>query len=101
MSSAPCAPQGLRFKCPTSYSDSGSSWTSPDMLLTRMNFASDLVANRIPGSRFSPEVAGDRETFARLVAPDALSPATRSALSQTEGSQAIALLMAAPEFQRR
>jgi uncharacterized protein (DUF1800 family) len=86
---------------PTGYPDIGSSWTSPDMLLTRMNFASDLVGNRIPGSRFSPEVTGDRESFARLVAPDALSPATRSALSQTEGSQSIALLMAAPEFQRR
>jgi len=86
---------------PTGYPDIGSSWTSPDMLLTRMNFASDLVANRIPGSRFSSEAAGDRESFARLVAPDALSPATRSALSQTEGSQSIALLMAAPEFQRR
>jgi uncharacterized protein (DUF1800 family) len=86
---------------PTGYPDIGSSWTSPDMLLTRMNFASDLVANRIPGSRFSPEAVGDRESFARLIAPDALSPATRSALSQTEGSQSIALLMAAPEFQRR
>jgi uncharacterized protein (DUF1800 family) len=86
---------------PTGYPDIGSSWTSPDMLLTRMNFASDLVANRIPGSRLSPESVGDRESFARLVAPDALSPATRSALSQTEGSQSIALLMAAPEFQRR
>src|SRR5262249_61587419 len=86
---------------PPGYPDIGTSWTSLDMLLTRMNFASDLVGNRIPGSRFTPEVAGDRESFARLVAPDALSPATRSTLSQTEGSQSIALLMAAPEFQRR
>jgi uncharacterized protein (DUF1800 family) len=83
---------------PTGYPDVGSSWTSSDMLLTRMNFAADLVANRIPGSRVR---LGDRDSLARLIAPDALSPTTRSALAETEGSQAIALLMAAPEFQRR
>ena len=86
---------------PTGYPDIGASWTSPDMLLTRVNFASDLVGNRIPGSRVRPEAVGDRAAFARLIAPDALSPATRSALAETEGSQSIALLMAAPEFQRR
>ena len=86
---------------PTGYPDAGSSWTSPDMLLTRVNFAADLIANRIPGSRVSPESVGDRDSFAGLIAPDALSPATRSALSETDGSQSIALLMAAPEFQRR
>ena len=86
---------------PTGYPDVGSSWTSPDMLLTRMNFASDLMANRIPGSRVRPEAVSERDSFARLVAPGALSAATRAALSETEGSQSIALLMAAPEFQRR
>jgi len=86
---------------PTGYPDVGSSWTSSDMLLTRMNFAADLVANRIPGSRVRLEDVGDRDSLARLVAPDALSPTTRSALAETEGSQAIALIMAAPEFQRR
>jgi uncharacterized protein (DUF1800 family) len=86
---------------PTGYPDVAASWTSPDMLLTRMNFATDLIGNRIPGSRVRPETIGDKDSFARLIAPDALSPATRSALAETEGSQAIALLMAAPEFQRR
>ena len=86
---------------PTGYSDVGASWTSSDMLLTRMNFVTDLIANRIPGSRLRLEAIGDKDSFARLIAPDALSPATRSALAETEGSQGIALLMAAPEFQRR
>jgi uncharacterized protein (DUF1800 family) len=86
---------------PTGYPDVGASWTSPDMLLTRMNFATDLIANRIPGSRVRLEALGDKDSFARLIAPGALSTATRSALAETEGSQAIALLMAAPEFQRR
>jgi uncharacterized protein (DUF1800 family) len=86
---------------PTGYPDIGASWTSPDMLLTRVNFASDLVANRIPGCRISPDALGDRDSFARLIAPDALSLATRSALSEMKGSQSIILLMSAPEFQRR
>jgi uncharacterized protein (DUF1800 family) len=86
---------------PTGYPDVGASWTSPDMLLTRMNFATDLVANRIPGSRVKLEALGDKDSFARLIAPDALSTATGLALAETEGSQAIALLMVAPEFQRR
>jgi uncharacterized protein (DUF1800 family) len=86
---------------PTGYPDVAASWTSPDMLLTRMNFATDLIANRIPGSRVRLDALGTKDSFARLIAPDALSVATRSALAENEGSQAIALLMAAPEFQRR
>jgi uncharacterized protein (DUF1800 family) len=86
---------------PTGYPDEGASWVSADMLLTRMNFASDLVANRIPGARVIPEKVNDAESFTRLVAPDGLSPTTRAALAEAQGSQAVALLMAAPEFQRR
>ena len=86
---------------PTGYPDMAGSWISPDMLLTRMNFAADLVANRLPGSRVAPEALADKELFLHLVAPDSVSPATRDALAESEGQQAIALAMAAPEFQRR
>jgi len=86
---------------PTGFPDVGSSWISPDMLLTRVNFATDLMDNRIPGIRVRPDGISDLDPFIRMVAPDSLSPATRDALAQTEGAQAIALLMAAPEFQRR
>jgi uncharacterized protein (DUF1800 family) len=86
---------------PTGYPDAGASWASPDMLLTRMNFAIDLIANRIPGSRARIELLADKDSLARLIAPDALSAGTRSTLAETEGSEAIALLLAAPEFQRR
>jgi uncharacterized protein (DUF1800 family) len=86
---------------PTGYPDAGASWASPDMLLTRMNFAIDLIANRIPGSRARIELLADKDSLARLIAPDSLSAGTRSTLAETEGSEAIALLLAAPEFQRR
>lgn len=39
---------------PTGFPDVGSTWVSPDMLLSRMNFAIDLNANRIPGTRVDP-----------------------------------------------
>jgi hypothetical protein len=71
------------------------------MLLTRINFATDLIANRIPGSRVKVDTLGDKDSLARLIAPDTLSAGTRSALAETHGDQAFTLLMAAPEFQRR
>jgi uncharacterized protein (DUF1800 family) len=86
---------------PTGYPDVGSSWVSPDMLLTRMNFASDLVANRLPGSRVRNDALGGVDAVARLIAPDSLSSATRAALAETKERETVALLLAAPEFQRR
>ena len=51
---------------PTGYPDAGASWASPDMLLTRMNFAIDLIANRIPGSRVRVEALADKDSFRAL-----------------------------------
>jgi uncharacterized protein (DUF1800 family) len=86
---------------PTGHPDVASSWISPDMLLTRMNFAADLVSNRLPGSRVAPEALKNKAAFLRLVAPDGPSTATRAAIAERDGPQAIAIAMAAPEFQRR
>jgi uncharacterized protein (DUF1800 family) len=41
---------------PTGYPDVAASWMSPDMLLTRLNFALDLAANRIPGTKLEHAV---------------------------------------------
>jgi uncharacterized protein (DUF1800 family) len=86
---------------PTGYSDVGTSWISADMLLTRMNFANDLVNNRLEGARVQPNLLRDSQSFVRLIAPDSLSPATRAALAEVEEKDTLALLLAAPEFQRR
>jgi uncharacterized protein (DUF1800 family) len=86
---------------PTGYPDLAASWTSPDMLLTRMNFAADLTANRLDGARVQRAVLHDAGALERLIAPDSLSPVTRSALAESEAADAVALLLAAPEFQRR
>jgi uncharacterized protein (DUF1800 family) len=86
---------------PTGYSDRAASWISPDMLLTRMNFAADLVSNRLDGARVRPDNLQDIQGLIRVIAPDSLSPATRTALAETDAREAPALLLAAPEFQRR
>jgi uncharacterized protein (DUF1800 family) len=86
---------------PTGYSDVGSSWISSDMLLTRMNFATDLVANRVDGARVRSQAPHDIQALVRLIAPDSLSHATHSALAESAASEKLALLLAAPEFQRR
>lgn len=39
---------------PTGFPDVASTWISPDMLLARINFAVDLAANRIRGTRIRP-----------------------------------------------
>ena len=86
---------------PTGHPDMGASWISPDMLLTRMNFVSDLVGNRLPGSRVQKDTVGDQESMIALIAPDSISAATRAAMNEANGAESLALLLAAPEFQRR
>jgi hypothetical protein len=55
----------------------------------------------LPGAKVPVETLKNRDGLIRRIAPDSLSPATQAALAETEGNQAIALLLAAPEFQRR
>jgi uncharacterized protein (DUF1800 family) len=86
---------------PTGHPDTGASWIGPDMLLTRMNFVSDLLGNRLPGSRVQKDTVGDQESMIRLIAPDSISPATRAAMNEAKGAESLVLLLAAPEFQRR
>jgi uncharacterized protein (DUF1800 family) len=88
-------------QAPTGYPDIAASWISADMLLTRMNFVADLVANRLPGAKVPMATLNNRDELVRRIAPDSLSPATQAVLAETAGHPAIALLLAAPEFQRR
>jgi uncharacterized protein (DUF1800 family) len=88
-------------QAPTGYSDTASTWVSPDMLLTRINFATELAANKLPGSRVRNAVTDDAQALARLFAPEGLSPAGQAAVAQARGNDTVALLLAAPEFQRR
>ena len=94
---------------PTGYPDIGSSWISPDALLTRINFAIGLTANRIPGTRANPALMrGGPDELIDLIVPGGVSRSTSEVLSEPDypgrtkrGQRLAAFLMASPEFQRR
>ena len=88
-------------QAPTGYPDIASSWISADMLLTRMNFVADLMSHRLPGTKVPLETLKDRDGLIRRIAPESLSPETQAVLAESDSNQAITLLLAAPEFQRR
>jgi hypothetical protein len=71
------------------------------MLLTRMNFPASIWSPTVCRNQRGRGTLKDRDGLIRRIAPDSLSPATQAALAQSDGNQAIALLLAAPEFQRR
>jgi len=79
---------------PQGWPDSAQAWAGPDALWTRIEWAG-LLAPRV-GSDANP-LALARESYGQ-----ALSDATRSAMTRAESrQQALALWLASPEFQRR
>ena len=86
------------YQCqpPTGYKDTADAWVSTGALVNRMNDALALASGKMPGVRIpgtpSPEsvVAGN------------LSDTTRATIAKAAtGSQALALALGSPEFQRR
>ena len=89
---------------PTGYADRADAWVNTGALLNRMNFAVSLTGGRMRGVRTSspgnPDTA--RDAFVDQVLAGDLSAATRSTVARaTQTSQAVALLVGSPEFQRR
>jgi len=97
------------YQCqpPTGYADRAEAWVNTGALLNRMNFAVALTEGRVRGMRApqpsrgqSIEAAGD-EIVDQVLAGD-LSSSTRETVAKaSRPSQAIALLLGSPEFQRR
>ncbi|ALM86192.1 DUF1800 family protein [Bordetella sp. N] len=79
---------------PAGYDDVAASWAAPDALVRRVEFAQRLAARM--GDRVDPQALG------RTLLAGTLSPATASAVGRAESVQtAVALLLVAPDFQRR
>ena len=79
---------------PAGYDDVAASWAAPDALVRRVELAQRLAARQ--GGRVDPNALG-----ATLLA-GTLSPATAAAVGRAESVQtAVALLLVAPDFQRR
>ncbi|QIQ86616.1 DUF1800 domain-containing protein [Erythrobacter sp.] len=82
-----------RAPSPAGYDDLAASWAGPDALVRRVELA-ERVARNVP--------AGDVMARAEAAFPGALSDNTRSWLARAEsGTQALGLLLVAPEMMRR
>jgi uncharacterized protein (DUF1800 family) len=92
---------------PTGYADRAEAWVNTGALLNRMNFAVALTSGRLGGARASrigqggaPAAAPD--AIAESVLAGDLAPSTRTTVARAStGSQAAALLLGSPEFQKR
>lgn len=79
---------------PAGWDDVAASWAAPDALLRRVEVAQRL--GRLSGDRI------DARALAPQLLPGTLSPATADAIARAESpEQGLALLLVAPEFQRR
>ena len=98
------------YQCqpPTGYADKAEAWVNTGALLNRMNFAVALTEGRVRGVRApAPGRGGESIEAARdeivdhVLAGD-LSSTTRDTVAKaSRPSQAVALLLGSPEFQRR
>jgi len=97
------------YQCqpPTGYADKAEAWVNTGALLNRMNFAIALTEGRVRGVRAAVASGGESiqaardEIVDRVLAGD-LSSSTRDTVAKaSRPSQAVALLLGSPEFQRR
>jgi len=80
---------------PTGYADRADAWVNTGALLNRMNFALQLVSNRMRGVRAGTSLAGD------ALAGDVSSTTAATIARATDARQTAALTLGSPEFQRR
>lgn len=79
---------------PAGYDDLNASWAGPDAIMRRVEAAERMASRAGAGV--------DARALAAKLYPGALSPATQTALANAESpSQALALLLVAPESMRR
>jgi uncharacterized protein (DUF1800 family) len=90
---------------PTGYGDTAEAWVNTGGLVNRMNFALALVQNKVAGVRVqlpADSVDAARERLIRSVLQGSVSDATRQTLTRAKDvTQLAALVIGAPEFQRK
>jgi uncharacterized protein (DUF1800 family) len=97
------------YQCqpPTGYADRADAWVNTGALLGRMNFAVSLTDGHLRGLRAAASLLNGsleaaRDTITDQVLAGDLSSSTRTTVEKaSRPSQAIALLLGSPEFQRR
>jgi uncharacterized protein (DUF1800 family) len=97
------------YQCqpPTGYADRADAWVNTGALLSRMNFAVALTDGHLRGLRVASSPGSNaidtaRDTITDQVLGGDLSSSTRTTVAKaSRPSQAAALLLGSPEFQRR
>jgi uncharacterized protein (DUF1800 family) len=92
---------------PTGYKTTGAEWVNSAALLGRMNFALALTGNKLPGVRVNPDrLDGDARSIARELLFAEPTAQTQQAIEKglaekKDAAMLAALVIGAPEFQRR
>ena len=87
---------------PNGYSNVGADWLNGGSLLARMNFATALASNKVPGIRVDAgKLAGDRVSVERVLLLGGASAETERAIESANASSTAAVALASPDFQRR
>ncbi len=83
------------YKCltPNGYKNTKEAWLNPDSLINRLNFATALGANRLPGVRAENNNQGDITDSLAVV-----SEKTVSAIEQAQPQLRQSLVLGSPEF---
>jgi uncharacterized protein (DUF1800 family) len=97
------------YQCqpPTGYADRAEAWVNTGALLNRMNFAVALTEGRVRNGRGAPppgnvSIDAARDQIVDQVLGGDLSSSTRETVAKaSRPTQAVALLLGSPEFQRR
>jgi len=94
------------YQCqpPTGYSDAGDAWVNTGALVNRMNFAMQIanVVARQPAPSGQQTPRPDADALLSVALNDDVSETTRTTVAKaTTMPQMIALVLGAPEFQRR
>jgi uncharacterized protein (DUF1800 family) len=97
------------YQCqpPTGYADRADAWVNTGALLNRMNFGVALTEGRIRSGRGAPplqnpSIDSARDAIVDQVLAGDLSSTTRETVAKaSRPTQAVALLLGSPEFQRR
>jgi uncharacterized protein (DUF1800 family) len=85
---------------PTGYADKAEAWVNSGALLNRMNFAVSLASGRQPRGNEGPAISSDN-VIASVMAGDISDSTAATVAKASTKSQALALVLGSPEFQRR
>jgi uncharacterized protein (DUF1800 family) len=90
------------YQCqpPTGYKDTADAWTNTGALVSRMNVAQSLGANRLPGVHIDP-ASDAKDAISTALAHD-VSGTTLATIGKAAAlPERLALALGSPEFQRR